>query len=326
MPPTPLPFEDPEIHDLEEAIERAEAGGQPANPDEVRALRRQLTARLRAAYDGLSAWHTVLVSRHQQRPQTMDYVSLMLDEFVELHGDRAFGDDRAVRTGFARIGDFKVMLVGHQKGRTLVERQQCFYGCAHPEGYRKALGKMKLAAKYRLPVVCLIDTPGAYPGIGAEERGQSQLIATSILEMSQLPTPVICVVIGEGGSGGALGIGVGDRVSMLQYAYYSVISPEGCAGILWKTATEETKPLAAGALRLTASDLKRFGVIDDVIPEPVGAAHRSPREMSNRLKGYLVRYLREVTARPIEQLLVERYEKFRRVGEYLTAEPASGQL
>jgi acetyl-CoA carboxylase carboxyl transferase subunit alpha len=324
MPPTPLPFEDPEIHDLEEAIERAEAaGGLPANPDEVRALRRQLTARLRAAYDGLSAWNTVLVSRHQHRPQTMDYVSLMLDEFVELHGDRAFGDDRAIRTGFARIGDFKVMLVGHQKGRTLAERQQCFYGCAHPEGYRKALGKMKLAAKYRLPVVCLIDTPGAYPGIGAEERGQSQLIATSILEMSQLPTPVVCVVIGEGGSGGALGIGIGDRVSMLQFAYYSVISPEGCAGILWKTATEETKPRAAGALRLTAPDLARFGVIDDVIPEPVGAAHRSPREMSNTLKGYLVRYLREVTARPIDQLLTERYEKFRRMGEFLTDEPSS---
>lgn len=322
MPPTPLPFEDPEIHDLEVALERAEAaGGQAASPEELRGLRRQLAARLRAAYDGLSAWNTVLVARHPHRPQTVDYVALMLDEFVELHGDRAFGDDRAIRTGFARIGDFKVMLVGHQKGRTLAERQQCFYGCAHPEGYRKALGKMKLAAKYGLPIVCLIDTPGAYPGIGAEERGQSQLIASSILEMSQLPTPVVCVVIGEGGSGGALGIGVGDRVSMLQHAYYSVISPEGCAGILWKTATEETKPRAAGALRLTAADLKRFGVIDDVIPEPVGAAHRSPREMSNTLKSYLVRYLREVTALPLEKLLAVRYGKFRRMGEYLPAEP-----
>jgi acetyl-CoA carboxylase carboxyl transferase subunit alpha len=322
MPPTPLPFEDPEIHDLEEAIERAEAGGPYANPEEARALRRELTVRLRSAYDDLSAWNTVLVSRHQNRPQTMDYVSLMFDEFTELHGDRAFGDDRAIRTGFARLGDFKVMLVGHQKGRTLAERQQCFYGCAHPEGYRKALGKMKLAAKYRLPVVCLIDTPGAYPGIGAEERGQSQLIATSILEMSQLATPVICVVIGEGGSGGALGIGIGDRVSMLRYAYYSVISPEGCAGILWKTATDETKPRAAGALRLTAPDLKRFGVIDDVVPEPVGGAHRSPREMGNTLKTYLVRYLREVTTQPIEHLLAARYEKFRRMGEFVTAEPA----
>jgi acetyl-CoA carboxylase carboxyl transferase subunit alpha len=321
MVPIPLPFEDPDIHELEAALDRAEAVGLPA--EEVRQLRRKLAARLKAAYDNLSPWNTVLVSRHQQRPQTMDYVSLMLDEFVELHGDRAFGDDRAIRTGFARVGDFKVMLVGHQKGRTLAERQQCFYGCAHPEGYRKALGKMRLAAKYGLPVVCLIDTPGAYPGIGAEERGQSQLIATSILEMSQLPTPVVCVVIGEGGSGGALGIGVGDRVSMLQHAYYSVISPEGCAGILWKTATEETKPRAAGALRLTAADLKRFGVIDDVIPEPVGAAHRSPREMSNTLKTCLVRYLRDVTARPLEKLLAERYEKFRRTGEFLPAQPVS---
>jgi acetyl-CoA carboxylase carboxyl transferase subunit alpha len=321
MPTTPLPFEDPEIHELELAIERAEtAGGQSTNPDELRSLRKQLTARLRAIYDDLSAWNTVLVSRHQQRPQTMDYVTLMLDEFVELHGDRAFGDDRAIRTGFARIGDYKVMLVGHQKGRSLAERQQCFYGCAHPEGYRKALGKMQLAAKYGLPVICLIDTPGAYPGIGAEERGQSQLIATSILEMSKLRTPIVCVVIGEGGSGGALGIGIGDRVSMLQYAYYSVISPEGCAGILWKTATEETKPRAAGALRLTATDLKRFGVIDDVITEPVGAAHRSPREMSNTLKAYLVRSLREVTARPIDQLLSLRYDKFRRMGEFLIAD------
>jgi acetyl-CoA carboxylase carboxyl transferase subunit alpha len=319
MPPIPLPFEDPEIHDLEAAIERAEtAGGQPPNADEVRALRRQLTARLRAAYDDLSAWNTVLVSRHQQRPQTMDYVGLVFDEFVELHGDRAFGDDRAIRTGFARLGDFKVMLIGHQKGRTLAERVECFYGCAHPEGYRKALGKMRLAAKYRLPVVCLIDTPGAYPGIGAEERGQSQLIATSILEMSQMPTPVVCVVIGEGGSGGALGIGVGDRVSMLQHAYYSVISPEGCAGILWRQADDETKPRAAAALRLTAADLKRLGVIDDVIPEPIGGAHRSPREMGQLLKTYLVRYLREVNGLPTDQLLKARYDKFRRLGDYLT--------
>ncbi len=321
MPPIPLPFEDQEIHDLEEAIERAESAG---HAEEARTLRRQLTPRLRAAYEDLSAWNTVLVSRHPNRPQTMDYVGLVFDEFVELHGDRAFGDDRAIRTGFARLGDFKVMLVGHQKGRTLAERQQCFYGCAHPEGYRKALGKMKLAAKYHLPVVCLIDTPGAYPGIGAEERGQSQLIATSILEMSQLPTPVVCVVIGEGGSGGALGIGVGDRVSMLRYAYYSVISPEGCAGILWKTATEQTKPLAAGAMRLTAADLKKFGVIDEVIPEPVGGAHRSPREMGNTLKTYLVRSLRELRGKPTEQLLAERYEKFRAMGEFLSvASPAT---
>ena len=255
MPVAPLPFED-DIHELELELARREAqdGDTTAPGPETRQLRRDLVAKLRAKYAALTPWETVLVSRHTSRPQTADYIATRFDEFTELHGDRSFGDDRAIRTGFARLGDFKVMLVGHQKGRTLAERQQCFYGCAHPEGYRKALAKMQLAAKFRLPVVCLIDTPGAYPGIGAEERGQSQLIATSILEMSRLPTPVVCVVIGEGGSGGALGIGVGDRVSMMQHAYYSVISPEGCAGILWKHATDETKPKAAGALRLTSAD------------------------------------------------------------------------
>src|SRR5207253_10137328 len=208
-------------------------------------------------------------------------------------GDRAIGDDRAIRSGFARLGDFRVLLIGHQKGHNLKERNECLYGCAHPEGYRKALAKMKLAAKFRLPVVCLIDTPGAYPGIGAEERGQAQLIATNLLEMSRLETPIVCVVIGEGGSGGALGIGIGDRVSMLQHAYYSVISPEGCAGILWKEANDQTKRLAAQALRLTARDLFNLRVIDDIIAEPLGAAHRDPRTMGTLLKKYLLRYLGE---------------------------------
>jgi len=317
MIPAPLPFEH-DVHELEQALVRMEAADSAT--EEVRKLRKELNALKKARYANLTPWDTVLVSRHPNRPQTADYIDLMFDEFVELHGDRAFGDDRAMRTGFAHLGgEYKVMLVGHQKGRTLKERQQCFYGCAHPEGYRKALAKMQIAAKYKLPVVCLIDTPGAYPGIGAEERGQSQLIATSILEMTRLPTPVICVVIGEGGSGGALGIGIGDRVSMLQYAYYSVISPEGCAGILWKTANEETKPRAAGALRLTAADLKKVGVIDDVIQEPVGGAHRSPRDMSNSLKNYLIRTLRELGGKSIPELLDERYAKFRRMGEYIAA-------
>jgi acetyl-CoA carboxylase carboxyl transferase subunit alpha len=206
------------------------------------------------------------------------------------------------------------MLIGHQKGHSLKERTECFYGCAHPEGYRKALAKMKAAAKFRLPVICLIDTPGAYPGIGAEERGQAQLIATNILEMSRLPTPVICVVIGEGGSGGALGIGVGDRVAMLEHAYYSVISPEGCAGILWKIADETSKPRAAQALKMTSKDLLRFGVIDEVIPEPLGAAHRDPREMGNTLKSFLIRSLRELRGLPTDQLLEARFNKFRKMG------------
>ncbi len=316
MVPKPLPFEQ-DIHELEMLLARLEASPDaPGAADSIRRMRREVANLKRERYANLSAWETVLVARHEDRPQTMDYVETLCDEFVELHGDRAIGDDRAIRTGFARIGDFKVMLVGHQKGHTTAERLQCFYGCAHPEGYRKALGKMKLAAKYGLPVICLIDTPGAYPGIGAEERGQAQLIATSILEMFRIATPMVCVVIGEGGSGGALGIGVGDRVSMLQHAYYSVISPEGCAGILWKVATEITKPKAAGALKLTSSELRKLGVIDDVIAEPLGGAHRAPREMANSLKAYLVRQLRELTQQPIPELLDRRYAKFRAMGVF----------
>src|SRR5947209_8695576 len=317
MPPQyRLPFEK-EIYDLEDLLSRLEASnGQPDRREEIRQLRKDLVALKRKIYSNLSAWETVLVSRHPERPQTLDYIDLMFEEFVELHGDRAFGDDRAMRCGFARLGDFRVMLLGHQKGHTTKERMQCFYGCAHPEGYRKALKNMRLAAKFRLPVICLIDTPGAFPGIGAEERGQAQLIAVNLLEMSRLETPVVCVVIGEGGSGGALGVGVGDRVSMLEHAWYSVISPEGCAGILWKTATETTKPLAAEALRLTARDLARFGVIDDVIPEPLGGAHRDHREMGNTLKTYLLRYLRELRHTPVDELLEQRYQKFRCIGVF----------
>jgi acetyl-CoA carboxylase carboxyl transferase subunit alpha len=313
MPPTRLPFEK-DIAALEDTLAALEAEG--GNADEVRRIRRELANLKRKKYGNLTAWETVQLSRHSERPQTMDYVALICDEFVELHGDRAIGNDRAMRSGFARLGDFRLLLVGHQKGHNTKERLECFHGCAHPEGYRKAMQKMRLAAKYRLPIVCLIDTPGAYPGIGAEERGQAQLIATSIFEMSRLATPVVCVVIGEGGSGGALGIGVGDRVSMLEHAYYSVISPEGCAGILWREANDRTKPLAAEALRLTAKDLKRLGVIDDVIPEPLGGAHRDPREMGATLKTYLLRYLRELTQIPPSELLDRRYRKFRSMGVF----------
>ena len=314
MVPKPLPFEH-DIHELELLLARLEtAPDAPGAAESIRRTRREVANLKRERYANLSAWETVLVSRHEERPQTMDYVATICDEFVELHGDRAIGDDRAIRTGFARIGDFKVMLIGHQKGHTTAERLQCFYGCAHPEGYRKSLAKMKLAAKYGLPIISFIDTPGAYPGIGAEERGQAQLIATSILEMFRIATPMVCVVIGEGGSGGALGIGVADRVSMLQHAYYSVISPEGCAGILWKVATETTKPKAAGALKLTATDLRSLGVIDDVIPEPLGGAHRAPREMANSLKTYLIRQLRDLTQQPVGELLDRRYAKFRSMG------------
>ncbi|HEY8506510.1 MAG TPA: acetyl-CoA carboxylase carboxyltransferase subunit alpha, partial [Gemmataceae bacterium] len=292
----------------------------------VRKIRRELIALKRQRYANLSAWETVQVARHPQRPQTCDYIELIFEDFVELHGDRAVGDDRAIRCGLARLGDFRLVLVGHQKGHTLQERQECFYGCAHPEGYRKALRAMRLAAKFGLPVVCLIDTPGAFPGIGAEERGVAQLIATSLLEMSRLPTPIVCVVIGEGGSGGALGIGIGDRVAMLRHAWYSVISPEGCAGILWKSANDDTKPRAAEALKITADHLAKLGVIDEVIPEPLGGAHRDHREMANTLKSYLTRYLRELRSIPTEELLAARYQKFRRMGVLLEPEPPAADL
>lgn len=319
MPATlsePLPFEQ-DIHELEERLAQLEAtAAGPDGLEAIRQMKRELLALKRERYAQLKPWETILIARHRQRPQFLDYVDMIFDEFVELHGDRTFGDDRAIRTGFARLDGQKIMLIGHQKGKTLAERQQCYYGCAHPEGYRKALNKMKLAAKFHLPIICLIDTPGAFPGIGAEERGQAQWIATSILEMTRLPTPIICVVIGEGGSGGALGVGVGDRVAMMQYAYYSVISPEGCAGILWRVANDDTKARAAEALKLTAQDLLRLQVIDHIIPEPLGGAHRDPREAATALKAALKRYLRELLPLSVESLLQQRYEKYRRMGMF----------
>jgi acetyl-CoA carboxylase carboxyl transferase subunit alpha len=271
-------------------------------------------------FSNLDPWQTVEVSRHPDRPKTSDYLGLVFDEFVELHGDKCFGDDPALLTGFAKLDQYKVLVVGHQKGKTLAERQACHFGCAHPEGYRKAMGKMRMAAKYGLPVICLIDTPGAYPGVGAEERGQAQVIAESMFLMASLPVPIVCVVIGEGGSGGALGIGVGDRVAMLEHAYYSVISPEGCAGILWKSV--EFKADAARALRFRSRDLKELGVVDAVIEEPAGGAHRHPRQMATRLKTFLARSLRELVGQPRDELVAARYEKFRRMGVFLEAETA----
>jgi acetyl-CoA carboxylase carboxyl transferase subunit alpha len=293
-----------------------------SSDNEIRTLRLELVKQLREAYGSLDAWQTVQVARHKNRPYTRDYLNLAFDEFVELHGDKFFGDDRAMLAGFAKLDRFKVMVIGHQKGRTYKERAACHFGCAHPEGYRKAMSKMRLAEKYGLPLICFIDTPGAYPGIGAEERGQAQVIAESMFKMSELKTPIICVVIGEGGSGGALGIGVGDRVAMLQHSYYSVISPEGCAGILWKS--HEHAPKAAAALRFTSDNLKRFGVVDDVLEEPLGGAHRDHHQMASRLKSYLSRTLSELEVKPTDELLDERYEKFRRIGVFLD-EPIEGE-
>lgn len=312
-----LSFEKP-IYELEVRLAdlEAESKSKLGVSDEIQRMRREIDGLKRKVFDNLSAWETVLVARHPQRPQTADYVELLLDEFVELHGDRSFGDDRAIVTGFANISDFKVMFIGHQKGRNLKERAECFYGCAHPEGYRKALQKMKLAEKYKLPVVCLIDTPGAYPGIGAEERGQSYTIAKNLMEMARLRTPVVCVVIGEGGSGGALGIGVGDRVAMMEFAYYSVISPEGCSGILWKDS-DSSKERAAEALRLTSKDLIKLGVIDEVVPEPLGGAHRDQREAAANVKAVILKFLRELSHIPLDQLVEQRHEKYQQMGVFL---------
>ncbi len=286
-----------------------------ADDGELRTLRTELARRLRDVYSSLDPWQTVQVARHKNRPYTKDYLNLAFDDFVELHGDKHFGDDRAMISGFAKLDRFKVMVLGHQKGRTFKERAACHFGCAHPEGYRKAMSKMRLAEKYKLPLICFIDTPGAYPGIGAEERGQAQVIAESMFKMSQLKTPIICVVIGEGGSGGALGIGLGDRIAVMQHAYYSVISPEGCAGILWKS--HEHAPKAAKALKFTSSDLKRLGVVDDVLEEPLGGAHRDHHQMASRLKTYLSKTLADLETKSEEQLISDRYDKFRRIGVFL---------
>jgi acetyl-CoA carboxylase carboxyl transferase subunit alpha len=311
-----LDFEHPilELESRRRALEQI-AERTPGQEDELRKLKRELAETTRQIYSSLTPWQTVQVARHKDRPYTADYLSLVFEDFSELHGDRRFGDDRAMLAGFAKLDEHKVMVVGHQKGRTYKERQACYFGCAHPEGYRKAILKMKLAEKYGLPVICLIDTPGAYPGIGAEERGQSQAIAENMYEMSRLKTPVICIVIGEGGSGGALGIGVGDRVAVLQYSYYSVISPEGCAGILWKSAQHAER--AATALKFTSADLLRLGVVDHIIGEPLGGAHRDHHQTASRVKQYLLRSLRELLNQPRESLPQTRYEKFRRMGVFL---------
>src|SRR6056297_577890 len=265
-----------EIVQLENQLaeQEREADRSPEHETAVRELRKQLNEKLREVYANLSPWQTVQVARHQNRPYTRDYLKLAFDDFVELHGDKHFGDDRAMLTGFAKLDRFKVMIIGHQKGRTYKERAACHFGCAHPEGYRKAMSKMRLAEKYRLPLVCFIDTPGASPGIG-----------------------------------------VGDRIAVLQHAYYSVISPEGCAGILWKS--HQHAPKAAAALRFTSGDLKQFGVVDDVLDEPLGGAHRDHHQMASRLKSYLSRTLTELEAKTPEQLVADRYEKFRRIGVFL---------
>ncbi len=284
--------------------------------EEIATLEQERETLLKEKYKSLSPWDTVRVARHPARPQTRDYIDLMCSDFCELHGDRRFGDDPAIVTGFARIGSTKCLVVGHQKGKTTAEKIACHFGCAHPEGYRKALAKMQLAAKYGLPIVTLVDTPGAFPGIGAEERGQAEAIAVNLREMARLETPIVTVVIGEGGSGGALGIAVADRVAMLQHAWYSVISPEGCAAILWKQANEQTNNAAAASLRLTAKDNKRLGIIDTIIPEPIGGAHRDPGATASHIERWITEQLHELKRHRASQLPTRRYDRFRKLGEF----------
>jgi acetyl-CoA carboxylase carboxyl transferase subunit alpha len=285
---------------------------------EIRELRAQYLTLLKKTYRGLSRWETVQVARHPARPLAGDYIERIVKDFVELHGDRTFGDDRAIRCGLGRIATEKIALVAQHKGRETPEKIKCNFGCAHPEGYRKALRVMKLAEKFHLPVVSLIDTPGAYPGVGSEERGVAGAIAVNLREMSRLKTPIVCVVIGEGGSGGALGIGVGDHIAMLEYAYYSVISPEGCAAILWKTGEKAAE--AAEALKLTAADLKRLDLVDEVVPEPLGGAHRDAAEAAALLERQVVRALRDLKRLGIDSLLQRRYERWRRMGKVIRLE------
>jgi acetyl-CoA carboxylase carboxyl transferase subunit alpha len=295
-------------------LEAAETDSQRNLTKDIRELRSTLVSMTKRTYSKLSPWETVQVARHPRRPGVRDYIQHCVKDFCELHGDRSFGDDKAIVTGFGRIGGLKVMLIGHDKGRETKEKIERHFGCPHPEGYRKALLKMQLAERFKLPIVCVIDTQGAYPGDKSEERGIAQAIAVNLMEMSRLRTPIACVVIGEGGSGGALGIGVGDRLAMFEHAYYSVITPEGCAAILWKTA--ERAPDAAAALRLTAKDLKKLNIIDDILPEPLGGGHRNPGEMYTRFEKYVTETLRSMKRTRIDTLMKRRYERLRHLGNY----------
>jgi acetyl-CoA carboxylase carboxyl transferase subunit alpha len=311
-----LPFEQP-LKAFDERISKLEDLCRQNNMDLSADISSQKSERekyLQQTYSHLTAWDRIQVARHVHRPQTVDYIEMMCEEYIELHGDRAFGDDRALLTGLAQMGSRRFMLIGQHKGRDVQERSICNFGSPQPEGYRKALLKMRLAEKLRMPIVCLIDTKGAAPDVGAEERGQSQALACNLMVMSGLKVPIVCIVIGEGGSGGALGIGVGDRLMIQEFAYFSVISPEGCASILWKDS--ERKADAAEALKITAPELRKLGVMDSIVPEPLGGAHRDPQAAARILRQTILDQLDELTRVPIEQLLEQRYNKLRALGKY----------
>jgi acetyl-CoA carboxylase carboxyl transferase subunit alpha len=312
-----LDFEKP-LMELEKRIRDLKSlsrEGHPEIEEQVRKLERIAEKKREETYQNLTAWERVQLARHPLRPYTLDYLGMMVPDFVELHGDRLYGDDRAVVAGVGTIEGRRVFVIGQQKGRDTKENLARNFGSPHPEGYRKALRLMRLAAKFRKPILTLVDTPGAFPGIGAEERGQAEAIARNIYEMARLETPILAVVIGEGGSGGALAIAVGDSVLMMEYAIYSVISPEGCAAILWGDRAKA--PDAAESLKLTAPDLLRLGVIDGVIPEPVGGAHRGPAAAADNLKRAVVENLDRLNSIPICDLLDQRLEKYSQMGIFL---------
>ena len=312
--PDELEFEKP-ILELENRIAELRASEEPLEArDEIAKLEERLARQQQRVYSGLTAWQRAQIARHPKRPHTLDLVNLLLDDWVELHGDRVFGDDKAIVGGLATFDGEPVVLIGHQKGRDTRENIARNFGMPHPEGYRKALRLMQLAGKFGKPIITFIDTPGAYPGLGAEERGQAEAIARNLREMAGLPTPVICVVTGEGGSGGALAIGVGNRVLMLEYAIYSVISPEGCAAILWGDAAKA--PEAAELMRVTAPDLQKLGVIDAIVPEPIGGAHRNWEATAASLRAALRDQLWQLKSKSKAELIEERHEKFRRIGVF----------
>jgi acetyl-CoA carboxylase carboxyl transferase subunit alpha len=311
-----LDFEKP-ILELERKIEELRNLTDTENIDlssEIKQLTQRLAKLRREVFENLSAWQRVQIARHPQRPYTLDYINLIMEDFIELHGDRLFSEDKAIVCGMATIDKQKIVVIGHQKGRDTKANLERNFGCAHPEGYRKALRVMKLAKKFNLAVVIFIDTPGAYPGIGAEERGQAHSIALNLREMVAIEVPIIVFVIGEGGSGGALGIGVGDKVCILENAYYSVISPEGCAAILWRERAKA--PEAAEALKLTARDLLKLRIVDEVIREPLGGAHRDPETCAENIKEAIKRYLQELLPLSKQELLEKRYKRFRKIGVF----------
>ena len=311
-----LDFEQP-IAELEAKIDElryVSADGEVNIGEEIARLRARSRALTTSIFANLTPWQVAQLARHPQRPYTLDYAGTIFDEFTELHGDRMYADDAAVVGGLARLAGRPVMLIGHQKGRDTKERVRRNYGMPKPEGYRKALRLMRLAERFRVPIVTLIDTPGAYPGVGSEERNQSEAIARNLFEMARLRVPVVTAVIGEGGSGGALAIGVCDRLVMLQYSVYSVISPEGCASILWKSA--DKKELAADARGITADRLSKLGLVDEVLREPLGGAHRDPQATGESLKASLVRHLEEVAALPEDELIARRYARLRGQGVF----------